>query len=122
MGNKLVPLYIDECLTGTMLLMRSSWSEPVNIGADEMVTLNDLARMIIDISGKTLRIRHVSGPLGVRGRNSHNELIKRQLGWAPDSPLRAGLEQTYAWIQDQVEQKHGRQIARSGVMAGPFTR
>ena len=102
-------LHIDECLRGTILLTRSDWSGPVNIGSDEMVTLNDLARMVIDISGKRLRIRHVPGPLGVRGRNSHNELIKRQLDWAPDSPLSAGLEPTYAWIRDQVEQKRGRQ-------------
>ena len=115
-------LHIDECLKGTVLLTRSDWSGPVNIGSDQMVTLNDLAGMIIDISGRSLTIRHVPGPLGVRGRNSHNELIKRQLGWAPDSPLRAGLEQTYAWIQDQVEQKRGRQTARSGVMVGPLAR
>jgi len=102
-------LYIDECIRGTMLLMRSDWSGPVNIGSDEMITLDALARMIIDISGKRLRIRHVPGPLGVRGRNSHNELIRRQLGWAPNVPLRTGLERTYAWIRDQVEQRRVRQ-------------
>jgi GDP-D-mannose 3',5'-epimerase len=101
-------LYIDDCLKGTILLMRSSWAGPVNIGSDEMVTIDDLARMIIHISGKTLGIRHVSGPVGVRGRNSHNELIKRQLNWAPDAPLTAGLKKTYAWIREQVEQRHAR--------------
>src|SRR5262249_55567749 len=100
--------YIDECLSGTILLMRSGWSGPVNIGSDEMVTLNDLARMIIHISGKTLGIRHVSGPVGVRGRNSHNQLIKRHLNWAPDAPLTAGLEKTYAWICEQVERRRER--------------
>jgi GDP-D-mannose 3', 5'-epimerase len=104
-------LYIDECLKGTILLMRSDWSGPVNIGSDAMVTLNELARMIIDISGKTLRIRHVSGPLGVRGRNSHNELVKRQLGWAPNASLPRGLERTYAWIRGQVEQLYEHQRA-----------
>jgi nucleoside-diphosphate-sugar epimerase len=89
--------------------MRSDWSGPVNIGSDEMIALNDLARIIIGISGKTLRIRHVPGPLGVRGRNSHNELIKRKLGWAPNSALSVGLGRTYVWIRDQVEQKRGRQ-------------
>jgi nucleoside-diphosphate-sugar epimerase len=89
--------------------MRSDWSGPVNIGSDEMIALSDLARIIIDISGKRLRIRHVPGPLGVRGRNSDNELIRRKLRWAPDSALSAGLERTYVWIRDQVEQKRGRQ-------------
>ena len=102
-------LYIDECVRGTILLMRSDWSGPVNIGSEEMISLNDLARIIIDISDKTLRVRHAPGPLGVRGRNSHNELIKRKLGWAPNSCLSAGLVQTYLWIRDQVEQRRGRQ-------------
>src|SRR5262249_55592384 len=101
-------LYIDDCLKGTILLMRSGWAGPVNIGSDEMVTIDELARMIIHISGKTLGIRHVSGPVGVRGRNSHNELIKRQQNWAPDAPLTAGLKKTYAWIREQVEQRHER--------------
>jgi len=102
-------LYIDECVRGTMLLTRSDWSGPVNIGSDEMVTLNDLARMAIDISGKRLTIRHVPGPLGVRGRNSHNELIKNKLGWAPNVSLRIALKETYAWIRDQIEQNRERQ-------------
>jgi len=74
-----------------------------------MVTLNDLARMAIDISGKRLTIRHVPGPLGVRGRNSHNELIKNKLGWAPNVSLRIALKETYAWIRDQIEQNRERQ-------------
>lgn len=98
-------LYIDECLDGIHRLMDSDFPGPVNIGSDEMVTINDLARMIVEISGKTLSLDHVSGPLGVRGRNSDNRLIQEKLGWKPSRPLRAGLERTYAWIQEQVEKK-----------------
>lgn len=95
-------LYIDECIEGTLRLMRSDFSGPVNIGSDEMVTLNDLARMIIEISGKKLSIEHIPGPLGVRGRNSDNNLIKEQLGWAPNLPLKQGLAKTYPWVASQV--------------------
>ena len=95
-------LYIDECVEGTIRLMRSDFSGPVNIGSDEMVTLNDLARMIIDISGKRLSIEHIRGPLGVRGRNSDNALIAEQLGWAPTQPLKQGIAKTYPWIAEQV--------------------
>jgi GDP-D-mannose 3', 5'-epimerase len=95
-------LYVDECVDGTLRLMRSNFSGPVNIGSDEMVTLNALARMTIEISGKRLAVEHVPGPLGVRGRNSDNALIKEKLGWAPSQPLRDGLVSTYAWIADQV--------------------
>jgi nucleoside-diphosphate-sugar epimerase len=97
-------LYVDECIDGTLRLMRSDFSGPVNIGSDEMVTLNGLARMIVDISGKRLSIEHVPGPLGVRGRNSDNVLIQEQLGWAPSQPLKQGLAKTYPWIASQVRQ------------------
>jgi GDP-D-mannose 3',5'-epimerase len=95
-------LYIDECLDGTQRLIRSDFQGPVNIGSDEMVSLNQLAAMIIAISGKTLTIGHISGPLGVRGRNSDNALVREKLGWAPSQPLQTGLEQNYRWIADQV--------------------
>lgn len=95
-------LYIDECLDGTIRLMRSSFTGPVNIGSEEMVTVNQLAEVIIGISGKRLSIHNVPGPLGVRGRNSDNRLIKEKLGWAPTMPLRDGLKTTYAWIEEQV--------------------
>jgi len=101
-------LYIDECLDGTQKLLRSAFAGPVNIGSDEMVTINELARMIIAISGKTLRIDHIPGPLGVRGRNSDNLLIKEKLGWAPSRPLQAGLAKTYGWISDQVARRAGK--------------
>jgi GDP-D-mannose 3', 5'-epimerase len=96
-------LYIDECLEGSLRLMRSSWTGPVNIGSEEMVTINQLAEIIMKIAGKKLRIKHIPGPLGVRGRNSDNRLIRSKLRWAPSMPLKKGLAITYAWIKDQVE-------------------
>ena len=98
-------LYIDECVEGTLRLMRSKFSGPVNIGSDEMVSINDLARMIIDIAGKRLAVEHIAGPLGVRGRNSDNALIKEKLGWAPAEPLKQGLATTYPWIAEQVKRR-----------------
>ncbi|MEI9851652.1 MAG: NAD-dependent epimerase/dehydratase family protein [Sphingomonas sp.] len=95
-------LYIDECLEGTVRLTRSGFVGPVNIGSDEMVTINQLVDIVSDIAGKTIHKNHIPGPLGVRGRNSDNRLIAERLGWAPSRPLRAGLEQTYAWIERQV--------------------
>lgn len=97
-------LYIDECLEGVIRLMQSDFLGPVNIGSDEMVTINSLAGMAMDIAGKDLRINHIDGPLGVRGRNSDNRLILAMLGWQPSKPLRDGMEKTYAWIKKQVEE------------------
>jgi GDP-D-mannose 3',5'-epimerase len=95
-------LYIDECLEGVRRLVESDFPGPVNVGSDEMVSINQLAEMIGKISGKQFSIRHIEGPLGVRGRNSDNRLIRQKLGWAPSAPLSAGLEKTYAWIENQV--------------------
>ncbi len=81
-------LYIDECLEGTLRLTRSQFEGPVNIGSEEMVTINTLAAVVADIAGKKIDIDHIPGPLGVRGRNSDNRLIKARLGWAPSEPLR----------------------------------
>ena len=96
-------LYIDECIEGTLRLMRSDWTGPVNIGSEEMVTINGLADMVMEIAGKNLKKKHIPGPLGVRGRNSDNRLIKEKLGWAPSQPLKKGLTKTYAWINEQVK-------------------
>jgi GDP-D-mannose 3',5'-epimerase len=96
-------LYIDECLEGTLRLTRSNWSGPVNIGSEEMVTINQLAEMAMKIAGKKLSIKHIPGPLGVRGRNSDNRLIYKMLGWKPSRPLSKGMEITYKWIKEQVE-------------------
>jgi nucleoside-diphosphate-sugar epimerase len=95
-------LYIDECLEGTTRLMRSDCQEPLNIGSDEMISINGLAAMAAEIAGKKLRPFHVPGPLGVRGRNSNNELIQDKLGWRPRQPLRGGIARTYEWIDGQV--------------------
>ncbi|WP_420963314.1 NAD-dependent epimerase/dehydratase family protein [Brucella sp. IR073] len=101
-------LYIDQCVKATLMLTRSAFEGPVNIGSEEMVTINRLAEMVIGISGKPLSLRHVWGPQGVRGRNSHNALIREKLGWAPDEALIEGLTRTYAWIETQVASKRGR--------------
>ncbi len=98
-------LYIDECIEGVRQLMESDFSGPVNIGSDEMISINDLALMAGDIAGKTIQIRNIPGPLGVRGRNSENSLVKEKLQWAPEQPLRAGMEKTYEWIAGQVQGK-----------------
>lgn len=96
-------LYIDECLEGMRRFMDSDFAGPVNIGSDEMVTINQLAGKVMKIAGKNLTIKHISGPLGVRGRNSDNKLIKEKLNWRPTWPLDKGLEITYHWINKQVQ-------------------
>ncbi len=95
-------LYVDECVEGTIRLMRSEFSGPVNIGSEEMVTIDQLADLIMSVAGKQLEKRHIPGPLGVRGRNSDNRLIREKLGWAPSQRLITGLETTYGWIERQV--------------------
>jgi nucleoside-diphosphate-sugar epimerase len=95
-------LYVSECIEGTVRLMRSRFTGPVNIGSEEMVTINQLAEMIMAIANKRLEKRHIAGPLGVRGRNSDNRLISQKLGWAPSKPLSVGLEITYRWIERQT--------------------
>lgn len=98
-------LYIDDCLSAVRLLMKSNFHGPVNIGSEEMVTINQLASYAIGISGKRLILNHIAGPIGVRGRNSDNQLIQGELGWSPRLTLREGLEKTYAWIRRQVQAK-----------------
>ena len=95
-------LYVDECLDGSTRLLRSGWSGPVNIGSEEMVTINQLAEIIMKIANKKLTINHIKGPLGVRGRNSDNRLIEEKLGWKPSLTLEDGLEKTYHWIYQQI--------------------
>jgi len=96
-------LYIDECLKGVRRLMDSeTFFGPVNIGSEEMVTINQLAEMVMEIAGVKLNLKHIDGPLGVRGRNSDNKLIQEKLGWAPSIPLKEGLAKTFSWINEQV--------------------
>jgi GDP-D-mannose 3',5'-epimerase len=96
-------LYIDECIEGTIRLMQSNFKEALNIGSDEMIAINDLAAMVIKISGKNLKIKNIDGPTGVRGRNSDNKLIKKELNWAPNCKLEDGIKKTYSWIKAQHE-------------------
>jgi nucleoside-diphosphate-sugar epimerase len=95
-------LYVDECLEGVLRLTRSGWTGPVNIGSEEMVTINQLAELVARIARKKLTLRHVPGPQGVRGRRSDNRLIHDKLSWTPSQPLEEGLRRTYTWIERQV--------------------
>ena len=98
--------------------MESDFTGPVNIGSEEMVSINELATLIMEIAGKSLRIKNIPGPLGVRGRNSDNRLIKQRLGWAPRQPLREGLATTYTWIRKQLEVSTKRPHAALAEAAG----
>lgn len=104
---------MDECVEGIRRLVESDFTGPVNIGSEEMVTINQLAETVMDVAGKRVRIKHIPGPLGVRGRNSDNHLIREKLGWEPKLPLRAGLATTYAWIAQQVAQSIASSSDRS---------
>ena len=95
-------LFVDECLNGVRRLMDSDYKYPVNIGSSEMVSINNLVAMISKTANKKVTLKHIKGPMGVRGRNSENTLIKEKLGWSPDYPLKKGIEKTYEWINKQV--------------------
>lgn len=95
-------LYIDDCIDAVRLLMQSDFKEPINIGSEEMISINGLAEMAIDISGKRIAIKNIPGPVGVMGRNSNNELIEKTLGWKPKYTLRQGMELTYRWINEKI--------------------
>jgi len=95
-------LYIEECLEGVRRLMDSEFSDPLNIGSEEIISIDQLAYAIMRIAKKDLRIRHAPGPVGVAGRKPDNRRIREKLGWSPDLPLSYGLEKTYAWIREQV--------------------
>jgi len=95
-------LYIDDCIDAVRLLVESDFVGPVNIGSEEMISINDLARLVISLSGKEVTIKNVPGPEGVRGRNSDNALIEAKLGWKPKFTLRQGLTETYQWINGQM--------------------
>jgi nucleoside-diphosphate-sugar epimerase len=95
-------LYIDECLDGVLRLTRSDWTGPVNIGSEEMVTINQLVELVARVANKRVSVRHIPGPLGVRGRRSDNALVLKKLQWKPSRPLEEGIRRTYGWIEEQV--------------------
>ncbi len=113
-------LYIDECIEGVRRLMESDFTGPVNIGSAEMVTINQLAQMVMKIAGKSLTVKHIPGPLGVRGRNSDNRLIAEKLGWKPSWPLCKGLEVNYRWIESQFKLFQAELHTSSLVGAGSY--
>ena len=98
-------LYIDECIEATRRLMESDFLGPVNIGSEEMVTINTLADTAAKVAGKTIVKKHIDGPLGVRGRNSNNDLIREKLGWDYSQTLEEGISKTYNWITEQIAKK-----------------
>jgi nucleoside-diphosphate-sugar epimerase len=103
-------MYIDDCLHGTQALMASNVREPLNLGSDELVTINQLVDIVEAIAGTKLK-RHynLNAPRGVRGRNSDNTLIKQKLGWAPSIPLREGMQKTYRWTYEEMHRRPGEQ-------------
>ena len=98
-------LYVDECIEATRRLMDSDFQGPVNIGSEEMVTINELAAITAKVAGKEIKLNHIPGPLGVRGRNSNNDLIKEKLSWNYEMTLEQGIKKTYSWIKKQIEAK-----------------
>jgi nucleoside-diphosphate-sugar epimerase len=97
-------LYIDDCIEGIRRLMNSeTFHGPVNIGADQMISINDTVDLVAQIAGKTIRKKHIDGPTGVRGRNSNNELIEEKLNWRPSQNLKEGLKETYRWINEEIK-------------------
>jgi GDP-D-mannose 3', 5'-epimerase len=102
--------FIDDAVEGVWRLFNSDVTEPLNVGSDEMVSMNDMARMALTIAGKDIPIRHIPGPEGVRGRNSDNTLIRARLGWAPSISLKDGLERTFAFIKGQIEGERAKGV------------
>lgn len=104
-------LYIDECIEGVRRLVNSNFSGPVNIGSEELVSIDQLAQLVMEISGKKVKLKHIPGPTGVRGRKSDNRLIKAKLNWAPSQPLAVGIKKTYEWIAEQLSHKTTKKAA-----------
>ena len=95
-------LYIDDCIEATRRFMNSDFNGPINIGSEEMVSINELAKIAGEISGKNISLKHIDGPLGVRGRNSNNDLIRETLHWNYEFSLKQGISETFKWIDEQV--------------------
>lgn len=98
-------MYVDECVEAVRRFVNSDFSGPINIGSEEMISINDLAKMVISISGKTLSIKNIDGPIGVRGRNSDNKLFNEKVKWQSVATLREGIEKTFAWINEKAQEK-----------------
>lgn len=107
-------MHIDDCLEGVYRLMMSDFSEPLNLGRDRMVTINQLAQIAADAAGYEIEKVHIDGPMGVRGRNSDNTKLREVLGWVPEIPLEEGIARTYPWIENQLRAK----LVAEGVLAG----
>ena len=109
--------YIDDCVEGILRLTKSDFGEPLNLGSDEMVSMNEMQKMTLEFAGKPdMPIKHIPGPEGVRGRNSNNELCMEKLGWAPSVKLADGLKVTFEWISEKIEEdkKAGTDVAALG--------
>ena len=96
-------MFIDDCVEGSIRIMLCDCAEPLNLGTDEMIDMNNFAKLAMSFEGKDLPIKHIPGPQGVRGRNSDNTMIKARLGWAPSISLHTGLKKTHSWIKSQIE-------------------
>ena len=107
-------MFIDDCVEGSIKIMLSDCTEPLNLGTDEMVDMIEFANVAMSFEGKKLPIKHIPGPMGVRGRNSDNTMIKAKLGWAPSIPIKEGLQKTHAWIKQQIELEGGDNAAGYG--------
>jgi nucleoside-diphosphate-sugar epimerase len=104
---------VDDCIDGVFRVMHSDWTEPLNVGQDRMVTINELVDIVADIAGVPITRRHVPGPVGVRGRNSDNTRVSEVLGWRPRISLEDGLRRTYAWIEGQLLAERRAATARA---------
>lgn len=102
-------LYIDECIEGVLRLMNSNFTGPVNIGSEEMISINDLAHVVAGIANKEIKIHNIKGPTGVAGRRSDNRLIKESIDWEPSEPLIEGLRRTYHWIERMVKESSSKE-------------
>jgi GDP-D-mannose 3',5'-epimerase len=112
-------MFVDDCVYGTRILMRSDVTEPLNVGSAHLVTINELVSIVEQIAGLKLRRRYnLDAPQGVRGRNSDNTLIKQRLGWEPEITLEDGLERTYAWMYDEMAERHARKARVAPTSAG----
>jgi nucleoside-diphosphate-sugar epimerase len=109
--------FIDDCTNGLHRLMRSDYRQPLNLGQDRMVTIDELADMVAEIAGIRIEKKHIDGPQGVRGRNSDNSLLREVLEWEPEIPLEEGLRRTYGWVEEQVRQQLAPQVRRASVGA-----